>query len=100
MEVSLDKYGRIVIPKSVRERLGLEAGGTLELSVESSEEGGGETVRLQPAGREPLLKEKDGILVFTGRLLEDDYDVVEHLRAARRSRARKLVGLSPTESPQ
>jgi len=40
MEVTLDKYGRIVIPKPVRERLGLEAGSTLELGVEPVEGGG------------------------------------------------------------
>jgi AbrB family looped-hinge helix DNA binding protein len=33
--VSIDKFGRVLIPKKVREQLALQAGGALELSVEA-----------------------------------------------------------------
>jgi AbrB family looped-hinge helix DNA binding protein len=35
MEVKIDDYGRIVIPKEVREKLGIESGSTLEVRVGS-----------------------------------------------------------------
>ena len=54
MEVTVDKYGRIVIPKAVRERLGLQAGSTLELGIEPVE-GGAEAIALRPAGQEPCF---------------------------------------------
>ena len=38
MEVTIDAYGRIVIPKSIRVRLGLEAGSSLERDVDASGE--------------------------------------------------------------
>ncbi len=49
MEVTVDDYGRIVIPKPIRDRLGLESGSSLELDV-ASEEGGGEAITLRPRG--------------------------------------------------
>ncbi|MEW6152798.1 MAG: AbrB/MazE/SpoVT family DNA-binding domain-containing protein [Actinomycetota bacterium] len=41
MMVSIDRAGRVVIPKSVRDRLALDAGTELELQVE------GETIRIE-----------------------------------------------------
>ena len=37
LAVVIDKYGRILIPKDVRERLGLRPGTTLELLVKGNE---------------------------------------------------------------
>jgi len=69
MRVSIDKAGRVVIPKPVRERLGLSAGQELELddrdgdirlslpSVEMWVEGEGAGARLVSAEPLPLLTE-------------------------------------------
>ena len=63
-KVTLDKTGRVVLPKSFRDELGLAAGDTLEL------ESRGEQMTLQPVrGAVPLRKER-GVWVYrTGRRL-------------------------------
>jgi AbrB family looped-hinge helix DNA binding protein len=60
----IDKAGRVVIPKQLREELRLEAGDTLELTV------AGEEMTLRPVrGAGPLAKEQ-GVWVFrTGQPL-------------------------------
>jgi len=89
MEVTIDEYGRIVIPKALRDRLGLEAGTSLELDVPSDAP---DTIRLAPTGRQPALRQKGPLLVHTGRLTREDFDVVEQLRQARADRASKHAG--------
>jgi looped-hinge helix DNA binding domain, AbrB family len=54
MEVTIDAAGRIVIPKQVRDRLGLTAGTALELDEL------GDHVELRPAGREMWIDDSDG----------------------------------------
>jgi len=87
MEVTVDDYGRIVIPKPIRDRLGLESGSSLELDVAS--EGGGEAITLRPRGQEPPLQRKGGLLVHTGCLTDEDFDVVQQLREQREARAQR-----------
>jgi len=41
MEVKIDDYGRIVIPKEVRDHLGIESGRTLKISVKTEGVKGG-----------------------------------------------------------
>ncbi len=72
MRTTIDRAGRIVVPKSLRDRLGLVAGAGLELS-----ERGGELV-LTPVGPRILLEEREGRRVFvvddqpTAALTDDD----------------------------
>lgn len=84
MEATLDKFGRIVIPKQVRDDFGLLPGAILR--VEEVADG----IVLKPeVGREALVME-NGVLVFTGELTGDAEEVV---RRDREERARKLAGL-------
>lgn len=56
--LTIDKAGRVVIPKSVREKLRLEPGDSLEM------ESAGEAITLRPVrGTGPLVKEH-GVWVF------------------------------------
>jgi AbrB family looped-hinge helix DNA binding protein len=55
METTLDRFGRIIIPKDVRDHMGLEAGAVLQI-----EKVGGKII-LQPLHGEPKVKEKNGI---------------------------------------
>ena len=58
--LTIDKAGRVVIPKSVREELRLEPGDSLEM------ESVGEAITLRPVrGTGPLVKEH-GVWVFHG----------------------------------
>ena len=88
MEVTVDDYGRIVIPKPIRDRLGLESGSSLELDVASEEEGV-EAIMLRPRDQEPALRRKGDLLVHTGRLTDTDFDVVQQLREQREERAQR-----------
>ncbi len=80
---TLDRFGRVVLPKEVRERLGLEPGAVLEI-----EETGAE-IRLKPQRGESGIAVKDGVLVYTGKARGDIESSVDSLR---RGRLRKVGG--------
>lgn len=86
MNVRIDSAGRIVVPKKVRERLGLKKDSELQL------EESGEGITLKPVRQESaLVLDKHGHLVFTGRLAGNvDWD---HLvEADREARIREIGG--------
>jgi AbrB family looped-hinge helix DNA binding protein len=83
MEATLDKFGRIVIPKQVRDDLRLSPGSVLKIEERNEE------IVLKPiAGSSPLAL-KGGVLVFTG---EVEGDLEGLLRRSRDERSRKLAG--------
>ena len=84
--VTLDKSGRLVIPKSVRDELQLDAGDELELSSE------GESLTLRPMRVATRLRKKQGIWVFGGteRITAEETDAV--LRGVREERDRQNRG--------
>ncbi len=84
IQVSLDELGHILIPASLRKRLGLKPGMTL--IVEDAEQGG---VQLRAQDEMPALVEKDGLLVFAGELLGDVTDIVREKRERRIQRHRR-----------
>jgi AbrB family looped-hinge helix DNA binding protein len=86
MTLKIDKAGRVILPKPVRDRLGLRAGSELEIE----ETGGG--VMLRPAERRPSLIKKQGLWVHTGKV-PAGFDVVQAIREDREDRIRKLAGL-------
>jgi len=76
-ETTVDRFGRIVIPKTTRDRFGLEAGSPLE--VDERDDG----ILLRPARGEAPVRIKGRVLVFTGELTGDTEGIVEGHRAAR-----------------
>jgi len=58
--VEMDKSGRLVVPKKMREALHVQAGALFE--VEERDEG----IYLRPLHREPLLVRRGGLLVMAG----------------------------------
>ena len=74
---AIDRFGRIVIPKSVRDTLGLDPTTELTVYVE------GENILLTPILDPERLVVRDGVTVFEGDLLEDIgsmLEVVQHRR--------------------
>jgi len=80
MDVTLDRFGRLVIPKAVRSALGLGPGSTLEIEEQEG------ALLLRPRRPEPDLVEEDGVLVFTGEAAGDLEAAVESHRRERLAR--------------
>ena len=57
METTIDGAGRVVVPKPLRDALGLAAGARVDITVYGS------GLQLVPAGRTAALVEEDGRLV-------------------------------------
>lgn len=69
MRTTVDSVGRIVLPKPLRDALGLQAGSTVDITRY------GAGLQLVPAGRTARLVDEAGALVATGDTTIDD-DVV------------------------
>ncbi len=63
MQVIIDKFGRMVLPKTIRDDLGLEPGSALEVEERQEE------IVLKPVRPEQAIREKEGLLVFSGKPL-------------------------------
>ncbi len=79
MRTTLDRFGRIVIPKQVRTGLGLCAGSVLEIEEQVNH------FILRVRREEPDLVHEDGVLVYTGEAVGDLEQAVEMQRRARSS---------------
>ena len=78
--VTIDKAGRVVIPKEIRDELRLEAGDTLTLESE------GERVTLRPVHDGTPLQKERGVWVFRGGRplsLDQANQIVSDARAQR-----------------
>src|ERR1700730_8054049 len=87
MTLKMDKAGRVILPKPVRDRLGLHAGSDLE--IQETPEG----VVLTPADRRPSLVKEGRFLVHTGEI-PAGYDILKAIDEDREERMRKAWGLS------
>jgi AbrB family looped-hinge helix DNA binding protein len=78
MEAVVDQAGRIVLPKSIREALGLLPGTKVDISPY------GAGVQVLPAGRTARLVEEDGVLVSASDTPVDDDVLFGLIDAGRR----------------
>ena len=81
--ISIDKAGRIVVPKPLREKLGLEAGDNLQIASD------GDQITLRPIRPQPLFGRKEGIWVYLGPT--PDIDIVDFIDQEREKRAREFL---------
>jgi AbrB family looped-hinge helix DNA binding protein len=81
MEATIDRFGRILIPKSLREELDLEPGTVLELETFDGE------IRLRAANRHKGLFVKEDVLVYGGTAVGD---IDGALRSQRQKRLAKV----------
>jgi AbrB family looped-hinge helix DNA binding protein len=78
MQTKLDAVGRVVVPKPLRDALGLTAGSTVDISRY------GAGLQIVPAGRTAQLVDESGLLVATGETTIDDDTVFGLIDAGRR----------------
>ena len=77
-KISLDKAGRLVLPKPVRDRLQLGPGTILEMESE------GDRIILRPIRPKATLKKKMGVWVYQGEPSDDSIpDLIDREREKR-----------------
>jgi AbrB family looped-hinge helix DNA binding protein len=74
----MDSGGRVLVPKPLRDALGLQPGTTVDISRY------GAGLQLIPAGRAARIVEEDGVPVATGDTRIGDDDVFALIDAGRR----------------
>lgn len=77
MQVAIDKFGRILIPKEVRDHLGIKPGCVLQLSEKNQQ------ILLKLTPQKAPLQRKDGVLIFTGEAAGDIESAIEKERENR-----------------
>jgi AbrB family looped-hinge helix DNA binding protein len=76
--VSLDRAGRLVLPKALRDRLRLEPGDNLHIENE------GDRIILSPIRLQPTMKKEFGIWVYQGEPSDQSIpDIIDRERAKR-----------------
>jgi len=76
MRAPVNSVGRVVIPKSLRDDLGLTGGSTVDISRAG--------LQITPSGRTARLMEEGGVVVATGEGTLDDDNVFGLIDAGRR----------------
>lgn len=90
MEATIDKFGRIVIPKELRDLFGLKPGSTLKVDSSSEE------ITLKPVSEEPPLARKKGVLIITAEIHENR-DIVTLIEDGRNDRIEQIIRISKGE---
>jgi AbrB family looped-hinge helix DNA binding protein len=85
--ITIDKAGRVVLPKAVRDQLHLMSGDALELHSD------GEKVTLQPVRAASQMVRKSGVWILRGGDPVGSDEVVDWIRQDREERDRKNMGL-------
>ena len=82
--LSIDKFGRILIPKELREAVGLSSGREVRILAD------GDELRVIPEPLEAPIEDVGGVRVFTGRL-PLDFDLRSAIDRDRAGRAQYLA---------
>ena len=85
--ITVDKFGRVVIPKEIRDRIGARPGTEFEIEEQDN------VILLKPVQKKAVLIEKDGWLVVQGNPNDPkDVDIVDLIKKDYEERARKQGG--------
>lgn len=92
MTVTIDKFGRILIPKSVRDILGVKSGYDLKLDIDNIRK----TVLItpQPSKNYQVIQNGWGwpIISFSNKSEPATFSITDLIREAREERADQLLG--------
>ena len=87
MQLTLDRMGRIVVPKAIRDRFNLNPGDELHLTLKP------DGLHLRPALPVSTLTEENGTLVCCSDLPASAWDIPAFLEDQRTQRNLELGGL-------
>lgn len=82
MVTTLDKFGRVIIPKKLREQMGITPGTILNIDQDGSR------IFIEPVQAEAPLIEEEGVLIYTGKL---QGNIEQFLQEDRKRRLEKLM---------
>ena len=82
MVTTLDKFGRVIIPKRFREHLGINFKSTLNIAED------GKRIVIELVQEKEPVVDRNGILVFTGNLESHQNDLI---KSDRNKRMHKLL---------
>ncbi len=82
-KITLDKAGRVVLPKPLREEMHLGPGDTLQLESE------GERITLRPIRPKAMLKKEYGVWVYQGE--PTNVSITDLIEREREKRLRELI---------
>lgn len=85
MTAKIDEAGRVILPESIRDRLGVAAGSDLE--VQETPEG---VLLRRSESRSSVVKDELGLWVYTGEL-PPGFDLRRAIEEDREDRMRKLA---------
>jgi len=80
MQVAIDKFGRMVLPKSIRDDFGLVPGSVLDVEEQSK------SIVLKPLDQESVVREEGGVWVYGGDIEADPRTELKRLRDERLGR--------------
>ena len=86
MQTTIDKFGRIVIPKRLRQIHGLTPGARVDIEDRP------ESLEIRPHREESPLMRINGRLVFTGQC-DENVDLLDFIKTQRHERAEKVAGM-------
>ena len=84
MIITLDKYGRILIPKKIRKLLGI--GPESQLVIKEQ----GDKIIIQPLKTENSWVKKEDLLIYTGNWENKEIDLLNEMR---QDRDHQLLGM-------
>ncbi len=85
-KVTVDRAGRVVLPKALRDELQLSPGDSLDLAVRGNE------VTLRPTRSARALQKEHGVWVFRLGSPLTETETQETLESIRAQRQRKILG--------
>jgi len=86
MQLTIDKFGRILIPKVLRDDFNLTPGALLEIEEKTDQ------IVLKPVREKPAVIQKKGILVYTGKPVGRIEDTINQERENRLRKISVLEG--------